>query len=185
MDKTEIVSFKEIQQFRQIWILLAVFFIAVFMWYTYVRQIIFNQPFGNNPMPNTLLVVFMLMFGFVYSPSVLQAGDLVKDASKGMLKMTAHSSDQVKQLSGVEVTARMGSSTLSTLTDKNGYAQISLPEGTWKITLTLKGWQAQSGSVRIESGHFTAYKIKLYPTGAKPGGARWIPSTGGLVPGRL
>ncbi|MCD6115876.1 hypothetical protein J7K93_02580 [bacterium] len=62
-DKNGSVSFAEVQYFRQIWILLTVFFIAVFMWYTYVRQIIFNQPFGNNPMPDTLLVIFMLIFG--------------------------------------------------------------------------------------------------------------------------
>jgi len=132
-----------------------------------------------------IMIFFILMFGFISSLSFLQAGDLVKKDPKGMLKMTVLSSTQSKHLAGVKVTARMGSSTLSALTDKNGYAQISLPEGMWKVTLTLKGWQTQSNNVRVESGQFIAFKVKLDPIGAKPTTASWIPSTGGLVPGRF
>ncbi|NOY23961.1 MAG: carboxypeptidase regulatory-like domain-containing protein, partial [Acidobacteria bacterium] len=90
-----------------------------------------------------------------------------------------------KPLAGVKVTAKMGKTVLSAVTDKKGYAQILLPAGSWKVSLELKGWQSQSSNVKIESGRFIAYKVKLYPAGAKPSGARWIPSSGGLIPGRV
>jgi len=99
--------------------------------------------------------------------------------------MTVLSSTKGKPLAGVKITARMGRIALSAMTDKSGYAQISMPAGTWKVTLGLKGGQAQSNNVRIESGRFTGYKIKLYPAGTKPTSASWIPSTGGFVPGRV
>ncbi|NOZ13766.1 MAG: carboxypeptidase regulatory-like domain-containing protein [Acidobacteria bacterium] len=130
------------------------------------------------------MVMFFTMVFF--SVSVLQAGNAIKKApEKGLLKMTIISSTGNKALSGVKITAKMGKRVFTALTDKKGYAQLSLPAGTWKVSLSLKGWQPQSSNVKIESGRYITYKIKLYPAGSKPGGTSWVPSSGGFVPGRF
>ncbi len=132
-----------------------------------------------------LFFVLMLAAAF-FSTSVLHAENIVKKApEKGLLKITVFSSTNNKPLAGVKLTAKMGKTVFHAVTDKNGFASLSLPAGTWQVTLTLKGWQPQSNKVKIESGRFVAYKVKFYPAGSKPGGASWIPSTGGLVPGRF
>ncbi len=130
------------------------------------------------------IVMFFTMVFF--SVSFLHAGNSIRKApEKGLLKMTIVSSTGNKPLSGVKVTAKLGKRVFSTVTDKKGYAQLSLPAGSWKVSLELKGWQSQSNRVKIESGRFIAYRIKLYPAGAKPGATSWIPSSGGLIPGKL
>ncbi|NOZ14252.1 MAG: carboxypeptidase regulatory-like domain-containing protein [Acidobacteria bacterium] len=133
-------------------------------------------------MKRTIMFFTMAFF----SVSVLQAGNGIKKApEKGLLKMTIVSSTGNKPLAGVKITAKIGKRVFTALTDKKGYAQLSLPAGTWKVSLSLKGWQPQSSNVKIESGRYIAYKVRLYPAGAKPGNASWIPSSGGLIPGRL
>ena len=131
----------------------------------------------------TLVITLTLAF---FSVSALQAGDAIRKAPEtGLLKMTIVSSTGNKPLAGVKVLAKMGKTVFSAKTDKKGYAQSPLPAGTWKVSLSLKGWQSQSSNVKIDSGRYIAYKVKLCPAGAKPSSATWLPSTGGLVPGRL
>lgn len=56
--------FREEQRFRDIWwVMLLVFGIAAIQWYSFFQQIIFNQPFGNNPASDSLLIVIWLLFG--------------------------------------------------------------------------------------------------------------------------
>ena len=129
---------------------------------------------------------FVLSFALaLYSASALYAGSAVRKAPKGLLKMDVFSATDAKPLQGVKVTARSNGSVKSAVTDKNGNARLSLSSGSWKVSLELKGWQSQSNTVKIEPGRFIGYEVKLQPAGTKPTTASWIPSTGGLIPGRL
>ncbi len=56
--------FREEQRFRQPLIGILVLGIALMAWYAFVFQIVVGQPFGTRPMPNELLVIFWLLFGF-------------------------------------------------------------------------------------------------------------------------
>jgi len=134
-----------------------------------------------------IIMFFGLLFTVAFfSVSFVDAGDSVRDVhGKGLLKMSILSSSGNTPLSGVKVTAKQGKTVLSAVTDKKGYARLSLSSGSWKVSLELKGWQSQSNTVKIEPGRFIGYEVKLQPAGAKPTSASWLPSSGGLIPGRF
>jgi hypothetical protein len=56
-------AFHEEQKFQQIWVWFIVLGIAVLMWYSAIQQIILRRPFGSRPAPDTLLIIFWLLFG--------------------------------------------------------------------------------------------------------------------------
>jgi len=55
--------FVEKQKFTQPWIWAFVFIATVLMWCAFIVQIFFHIQFGNNPMPDILLLIFWLFFG--------------------------------------------------------------------------------------------------------------------------
>jgi hypothetical protein len=55
--------YREVQQFRQAWIWAVVIAIVGLIWVAGVRQLILDRPFGGQPMPDILLVIFWLLFG--------------------------------------------------------------------------------------------------------------------------
>jgi len=73
-----IPSFREEQRFRQIWIWLIVIGIAALMWYSTFRQIIQRRPFGSRPAPDTLLMIFWLLFG-IGLPALLFSARLISE----------------------------------------------------------------------------------------------------------
>ena len=55
--------FREVQRFRQVWVWAVVLALSGLMWYAAVVQLVFRRPFGTNPMPDGVLIVFWLLFG--------------------------------------------------------------------------------------------------------------------------
>ena len=70
--------YREVQQFRQAWIWAIVIAIAGLMWYASVRQLLLHRPFGDRPMPDTLLVIFWFIFG-IGLPALFLFGKLVTE----------------------------------------------------------------------------------------------------------
>jgi hypothetical protein len=56
-------AFREEQRFQQVWIWFLVLGIAALIWYSAIQQIILRRPFGSRPAPDTLLIIFWLLFG--------------------------------------------------------------------------------------------------------------------------
>ncbi|NOR82728.1 MAG: hypothetical protein GQ526_04470, partial [Ardenticatenales bacterium] len=55
--------YREVQQFRQVWIWVVISALAALVWYAAVTQLILHRPFGGVPMPVIPLVVFWFIFG--------------------------------------------------------------------------------------------------------------------------
>ena len=55
--------FRESQALTQWWIWLIVLGIAALQWYAFYQQIVRGEPFGDNPAPDGLLIVFWILFG--------------------------------------------------------------------------------------------------------------------------
>lgn len=55
--------YREVQHFRQAWVWAIVMAIAGLMWYGSVQQLLLHRPFGDRPMPDSLLLIFWLVFG--------------------------------------------------------------------------------------------------------------------------
>jgi len=55
--------YRETQYFRQLWLWALVLLISLVSVYGLVQQLILGIPFGNNPAPNTVLVIIAVIFG--------------------------------------------------------------------------------------------------------------------------
>lgn len=73
-----LVLFREEQRFRQFWVWLIVLGLAAFIWYSAVRQILLKRPFGSRPAPDTLLIIFWLLFG-IGLPLLLFSAKLITE----------------------------------------------------------------------------------------------------------
>jgi hypothetical protein len=63
---TNYAIFKEVQRFRQWWVWLLVLMVAGISWYGFIQQILLKKPFGNNPAPDTLMIVILAIFGILF-----------------------------------------------------------------------------------------------------------------------
>jgi len=55
--------FSEVQHFTQWWVWLLVLGVAGLNWWGFVEQILLHRPFGNNPAPNWMVLLFSALFG--------------------------------------------------------------------------------------------------------------------------
>jgi hypothetical protein len=58
--------YTEIQRFRQLWVWILVLFVTGMAWYGAVQQIVLKKPFGNNPAPDTVMIVIWAVFGVLF-----------------------------------------------------------------------------------------------------------------------
>ena len=70
--------YREVQQFRQVWIWVVISALAALVWYAAVTQLILHRPFGGVPMPVIPLVVFWFIFG-IGLPALFYFGRLVTE----------------------------------------------------------------------------------------------------------
>jgi len=57
------IQFKEVQKFKQLWLWLIILIPAGLAWFGFIQQIIFKKPFGNNPAPDIILWVILVLCG--------------------------------------------------------------------------------------------------------------------------
>jgi hypothetical protein len=58
--------FTEVQRFRQWWVWLLVVMVGAVAWYGFVQQIVLNKPFGNNPAPDPIMIMILVIFGLFF-----------------------------------------------------------------------------------------------------------------------
>lgn len=57
------IFFHEEQKFNQWWIMLIVYGVAALNWWGFIQQIVFGEPWGNNPAPDWMMWLLWLAFG--------------------------------------------------------------------------------------------------------------------------
>jgi hypothetical protein len=74
-DNRDFCFYREVQRFRQpwLWLLIAGIF-GVTVW-SFVQQIVLGSPFGQNPAPDTVMMVIALVFGIAF-PVLFLVGNL-------------------------------------------------------------------------------------------------------------
>jgi hypothetical protein len=63
------IIFKEVQKFRQWWLWLILLFTIGLFGYGMIKQLVFGQPWGNNPMSDTILLIvgsFVVALGLLF-----------------------------------------------------------------------------------------------------------------------
>ncbi|NOR90412.1 MAG: hypothetical protein GQ524_09165 [Anaerolineales bacterium] len=55
--------YREVQQFRQVWIWVIVSALSGLVWYAAVMQLLLHRPMGSSPMTDIMLVIFWFIFG--------------------------------------------------------------------------------------------------------------------------
>jgi hypothetical protein len=63
MSASSSVSFREEQYFRTIWLWLVVGLVAGLQWWTFYKQVVRGEPWGDRPASNWVIVVSLLVFG--------------------------------------------------------------------------------------------------------------------------
>lgn len=58
--------FREVQRFRQWYVVLILAVVAGLQWWAFVTQILLRRPFGSNPGPDWLVWVFWTVFGVLF-----------------------------------------------------------------------------------------------------------------------
>jgi hypothetical protein len=53
------ILFTEVQKFRQLWLWLMLIAISLVPLYGFIRQVIFEQPFGDKPMSDLGIIIFL------------------------------------------------------------------------------------------------------------------------------
>ena len=56
--------YREVQYFRQLWLWILVLSISLIAIWSMVQQLFLGKPFGNNPAPDAVLIVLVIIFGF-------------------------------------------------------------------------------------------------------------------------
>ncbi len=60
------VLYRETQHFRQVWLWLLTLGISGVTFYAMVQQLILGTPFGDNPASDTVLIIIVIVFGFMF-----------------------------------------------------------------------------------------------------------------------
>lgn len=58
--------FREVQRFRQWWVWLLVLLVAGISWLGFIQQIVLKKPFGNNPAPDSVMLIILAVFGILF-----------------------------------------------------------------------------------------------------------------------
>jgi len=66
MKENNNMLYREVQHFRQVWLWLLVLGIAGVTLYAMVQQLFLGTPFGNNPASDSVLIVIVIIFGFIF-----------------------------------------------------------------------------------------------------------------------
>jgi hypothetical protein len=60
------VLFREVQKVNQIWVWLIVAIPVINSWYGAYQQLLLGEPFGDNPDPNWMVFLLLLIFGVLF-----------------------------------------------------------------------------------------------------------------------
>lgn len=60
------ILFREIQKVNQIWVWLIVAIPVINSWYGAYQQLLLGKPFGDNPDPDWMVFLFLLIFGVLF-----------------------------------------------------------------------------------------------------------------------
>jgi hypothetical protein len=60
------VLFREVQKMDQLWVRLIIGIPVIISWYGASQQLYLRKPFGNNPAPDWMMLVLLLVFGVLF-----------------------------------------------------------------------------------------------------------------------
>lgn len=63
VEDPQAIVFQEVQKPNQLWLRLLIYGLAFLIWYGFIQQIIFGQPFGPNPAPDWVIGLIWLLIG--------------------------------------------------------------------------------------------------------------------------
>ncbi len=58
------ILYREVQHFRQIWLWVLILAVSLVSIWSMIQQLFLGEPFGNNPSPDAVLIVIVIVFGF-------------------------------------------------------------------------------------------------------------------------
>jgi hypothetical protein len=83
------VLFREVQKMDQAWIRLVVGIPVFISWYGAYQQLFLGKPFGNNPAPDWMMLVLLLVFGVLF-PLLFYSLKMITEVRKDGLYVRFH-----------------------------------------------------------------------------------------------
>lgn len=83
------VLFREVQKMDQMWIRIVVWVPVVFSWYGAYQQLFLRNPFGNNPAPDWMMLVLLLVLGVLF-PLIFDSLKMITEVRKDGLYVRFH-----------------------------------------------------------------------------------------------
>ncbi|MGB9939394.1 DUF6141 family protein [Methanosarcina sp.] len=80
------VLFREVQKMNQMWVWLIVAIPIIISWYGAYQQLLLGKPFGNNPAPDWMILLYFLIFGILF-PIFFYSIKLVTEVRKDGLSV--------------------------------------------------------------------------------------------------
>ena len=77
-------TFSEVQRIRHWWLWLILLFVAALAWWSFVRQIVLDRPFGTNPGPDWMVWLIVVLCGVLIPVGFLLAKLDVRVSAAGL-----------------------------------------------------------------------------------------------------
>ncbi|WP_321428637.1 DUF6141 family protein [uncultured Methanolobus sp.] len=65
-DSGDSIIFREVQKFRQIWLLALLLLTTGITWYGAIEQLVYGHPFGSNPASDEGMIGILIGFGIIF-----------------------------------------------------------------------------------------------------------------------
>ena len=78
------LSYSETQRFRQTWLWIIIVIVAWAAWFGALNQLLLHRPFGDHPLPNSLLFICWLLLGNLFPALVLLSNLLTEVRADGI-----------------------------------------------------------------------------------------------------
>ncbi|WMW24672.1 DUF6141 family protein [Methanolobus sediminis] len=65
-DSADSIIFREVQKFRQIWLLVLLLVTTGLTWYGAIEQLIYGHPFGSNPVSDEGMIAILIGMGLIF-----------------------------------------------------------------------------------------------------------------------
>ena len=64
--RQNVVTYREVQRLTHPLLWAFVLALSAFAWWIFLQQVVFSRPFGTNPAPNVLVIIFAVAFGAAF-----------------------------------------------------------------------------------------------------------------------
>ncbi|MBP1908658.1 DUF6141 family protein [Methanolobus bombayensis] len=83
-DNSDSIIFREVQKFRQLWLLILLLATTGLVWYFAIEQLVYDRSFGNNPLSDRGMLINLVLIGIILPIFILSIRLVVEVRNSGL-----------------------------------------------------------------------------------------------------